>query len=227
MRILLVEDNVSLCQSLKADLAEAGYIVDVAYDGADGEDLALAAAYDAIILDIMLPVKDGLAVCRELRDQRVGVPVLMLTARDSVDDRVLGLDSGADDYLVKPFSLKELHARLRSLLRRQSPERSAVLHAGDLKLDPALHLVERGGVAIQLTSREFALLEYFMRNPNFLVSRDKLENAIWDYGAARRSNVIDVYMRRLRNKVDGPFADKLFETVRGEGYRLCTPTGAK
>jgi DNA-binding response OmpR family regulator len=172
MRIPLVEDNPSLCQSLKTDLSEAGYSVDFAYDGAEGLELALSASYAAIMLNIMLPVMDGLEVCHELRSRHNGAPVLMLTARDSVDDRVLGLDRGADDYLVKPFSLKDLPARLRALLRRGSMERSAVLQAGDLHLDPATHQLERGGKEIALTSREFALLEYFMRHPNLLVTRD-------------------------------------------------------
>jgi len=227
MRILLIEDNPALCQSLKKNLTEGGYLLDIASDGTEGLDMALSIFYDVILLDIMLPRMDGLMVCRELRNRHVEAPVMMLTARDTVDDRVLGLDSGADDYLVKPFSLKELHARLRALLRRGSRGGPAVLQAGDLRLDPAAHRVERDGQEILLTSREFALLELFMHCPNLLVTRAMVENHVWDYGSARRSNVIDVYMRRLRQKVDGPYPVKLFETVRGEGYRLVPPPEKK
>lgn len=221
MRILLVEDNRRLNQSLKQSLSEDGYAVDSAFSGPDGEDMARATPFDAIILDIMLPGKDGIAVCRDLRKSRVNTPILMLTARDTVEDRVEGLDSGADDYLIKPFALAELRARLRALLRRDSPERASVLKILDLSLDPASRRVERAGQEIELTSKEYALLEYFMRNPNRVITREMAETHIWNYDFDGSSNVVDVYIRRLRRKIDDPFEIKLFDTVRGAGYRIC------
>lgn len=227
MRILLVEDNRRLHTSLRQSLEEEGYAVDSAYDGVEAEDYALAAPYDLIILDLMLPKKDGLEVCRDLRRRRLRTPILMLTARDTVDDRVDGLDSGADDYLVKPFALPELRARLRALLRRDLPEKGGLLQVGDLTLDPAHHRIERGGDPIDLSPREFALLEYLMRNPNRIVTRDMIEAHVWNFDFVPGSNVIDVYVRRLRRKIDEPYADRLLETVRGLGYRLTAPeTGA-
>jgi len=223
MRILLVEDNRRLSHSLRLSLEDDGYAVDVAYDGEEGEELALSAPYDAIILDIMLPRKDGLEVCRQLRNQRVRTPILMLTARDAVEDRVTGLDNGADDYLVKPFALEELCARLRALLRREAADRSGLLTVADLKLDPATRFVERGGRPIDLTAKEYALLEYFLRNPNRLITREMAESHVWNYDFQSTSNVIDVYIRRLRRKIDDPFELKLIETVRGGGYRLRRP----
>jgi DNA-binding response OmpR family regulator len=223
MRILLVEDNRRLSDSLKMSLSEDGYAVDTAYDGLEGEQLAELTPYDAIILDIMLPKKDGMRVCRDLRDNRVNTPILMLTARDTVEDRVQGLDSGADDYLVKPFSLSELRARLRALLRRDSADKSGILSVGDLKLDPATHRVQRASQEIDLTAKEFSLLEYFMRNPDRLISREMAESHIWNYDFEGGSNVVDVYIRRLRRKIDDPHESKLFETVRGAGYRLISP----
>jgi len=220
MRILLVEDNHRLNSSLKMSLVDDGYAVDSAFDGEEGQSLAEMTAYDAIILDIMLPKKDGLQVCHELRNNRINVPILMLTARDTVDDRVLGLDSGADDYLVKPFAIQELRARLRALLRRDASDKTGILAVQDLKLDPAEHRVERAGRQIALTAKEFALLEYLMRNANRLITREMAENHIWDYDFNSTSNVVDVYIRRLRRKVDDPFDAKLLETVRGAGYRL-------
>ncbi|HEX2348764.1 MAG TPA: response regulator transcription factor [Ktedonobacterales bacterium] len=223
MRLLLIEDNRRLSAALKASLMDASYAVDVAGDGAAGEELAQATAYDAIILDILLPVKDGLAVCRSLRASGLTTPILMLTARDTVEDRVRGLDSGADDYLVKPFALNELLARLRALLRRESPRKCGILAVGDLRLDPATHLVERAGQAIELTARQFALLEYFMRHPNQLLTREMIESHLWSYDYEGTSNVVDVYVRRLRRQIDEPFATPLLETVRGVGYRLRAP----
>ncbi len=220
MRILLVEDNHRLNNSLKMSLVEDGYAVDSAFDGEEGESLAEMTPYDAIILDVMLPKKDGLQVCRSLRNDRINIPILMLTARDTVDDRVSGLDSGADDYLVKPFAIQELRARLRALLRRDSSDKTGTLAVQDLKMDPAEHRVERAGRAIALTTKEFALLEYLMRNPNRLITREMAESHIWDYDFNSTSNVVDVYIRRLRRKVDDPFDVKLLETVRGAGYRL-------
>ena len=220
MRILLVEDNRRLNQSLKQSLTEDGYAVDAAYTGPDGEELAALTPFDAIILDVMLPGKDGMAVCRDLRRQRVTTPILMLTARDTVEDRVEGLDSGADDYLIKPFALVELRARLRALLRRDSAEKASILAIADLTLDPATHRVERAGQEIELTSKEYSLLEYFMRNPNRIITREMAETHIWNYDFDGTSNVVDVYIRRLRRKIDDPFELKLFDTVRGAGYRI-------
>jgi DNA-binding response OmpR family regulator len=224
MRILLVEDNHRLSDSLRATLLEDGYAVDTAFDGVDGEEMALLTPYDVIVLDIMLPKRDGIEVCRSLRDQKKTTPILMLTARDSLDDRVLGLDSGADDYLVKPFEIKELRARLRSLLRRESGNKSGNLIVEDLRLDPATHYVWRNEKPIDLTAKEYALLEYLMRNPNRLITREMVIAHLWDYDQSIASNVVDVYIRRLRRKVDDPFKIKLIETIRGAGYRLVDPS---
>jgi DNA-binding response OmpR family regulator len=221
--VLLIEDNRRLSDSLRKTLEEDGYAVDAAYDGIDGEEMGLIPSYDIIILDIMLPGKNGFEVCRELRDRRISTPILMLTARDALDDRVLGLDSGADDYLVKPFEVEELRARIRALFRRESTSKSGVLHVADLILDPAAHTVQRAGKPIQLTAKEFSLLEYFMRHPNHLVTREKVEEHLWSYDHVIASNVVDVYVRRLRTKIDDPSDIKLFETLRGAGYRLRVP----
>jgi DNA-binding response OmpR family regulator len=225
VRILLVEDNRQLSQSLRLSLEEEGYAVDAVYDGSEAEALAAGGAYDLIVLDILLPGRDGLQVCRELRRQGLRTPMLMLTARDTVDDRVRGLDSGADDYLVKPFALRELQARLRALLRRETPGRSDRLGLADLSLDLAAHRVERAGCSITLTAREFALLEYFLRNPGRLITRQMAEDHVWSYDFLGSSNVVDATVRRLRRKIDDPFAVKLIETVRGAGYRLGRPEG--
>jgi DNA-binding response OmpR family regulator len=222
VRILLVEDNRRLSDSLRMTLKDDGYAVDVAYDGLEGEEVASMTSYDVIILDIMLPEKDGLAVCRALRNKRNKTPILMLTARDALEDRVGGLDSGADDYLVKPFEVDELRARIRALLRRKSDDsKSALLKLADLELDPATHTVQRGGSSIELTAKEFSLLEYLMRHPNHLVTREMVEEHLWSYDHTIGSNVIDVYIRRLRRKIDDPSPVKLIETVRGVGYRIC------
>ncbi len=223
MRILLVEDNRRLSDSLKRSLMDDNYAVDTAYDGQEGQELAELTPYDVIILDVMLPRKDGIEVCRSLRNRRIKTPILMLTARDALEDRVLGLDSGADDYLVKPFEMAELRARLRALLRREADDKGGLIAIADLVLDPATHFVQRGGQPIELTAREYALLEYLMRNPNRLITRQMAENHLWSYGASVMSNVVDVYIRRLRGKVDDPFDVKLIETIRGSGYRLRRP----
>jgi DNA-binding response OmpR family regulator len=223
MRILLVEDNRRLNLSLRTSLEEEGYAVDSCFDGEEGEGFALSVPYDLIILDIMLPKKSGYIVCRQLRSQGIRTPILMLTAKDAIDDRVEGLDSGADDYLVKPFALKELRARIRALLRRNQDDKSGFLKAADLVMDPSNHRVQRGELQIELTRREFALLEYLMRNQNRLVKREMIEMHVWNYDYVSGSNVIDVYIRRLRRKVDDPFDSKLIETIRGEGYRLTAP----
>lgn len=224
MRILVVEDNRRLNTSLKTSLEEDGYAVDAAYDGDEGEAYAVAAPYDLILLDVMLPKKDGFSLCRDLRRQGVNAPILMLTARDAIDDRVDGLDSGADDYLVKPFSMNELRARLRALLRRNKPERSALLQVEDLTLDPANHSVQRGDVNIDLTPREFSILEYMMRSSPRILTREMIEAHVWNFDFISGSNVVDVYIRRLRRKIDEPYGVKLLETVRGVGYRLVSPT---
>jgi len=223
MRLLIVEDNQRLRNSIKLSLEESGYILDTAADGVEGQELAEMTPYDGIILDIMLPKRDGLEVCRNLRRLHLRTPIILLTARDAVEDRVKGLDSGADDYLIKPFSLDELRARLRALLRRDAPDKTGLLVAADLELDPASHSTLRAGVPIELTSKEFALLEYMLRNPNWLITREMAERHVWDYGGASASNLVDVYIRRLRRKVDDPFEKKLIETVRGFGYRLIKP----
>ena len=225
MRILLVEDNPRLSHSLRATLEEDGYAVDCAFNGPDGEEMGRMPVYDVIILDVMLPGKDGIAVCHSLRDKRVRTPILMLTALDALDDRVQGLDSGADDYLIKPFEVKELRARLRALLRRESPSKAGILQVGELTLDPARHTVQRAGRHIDLTAKEFALLEFFIRRPGHLVTREMAEQHLWNDEHLVASNVVDVYVRRLRRKIDDPFDEKLLETVRGAGYRLRPPGG--
>ena len=223
MRILLVEDNKRLSDSLKLSLKDDGYAVDTAYDGLDGEEMARTPVYDAIILDIMLPGKDGISICKDLRNQHVKTPILMLTARDALSDRVQGLDSGADDYLVKPFELEELRARIRALLRRDAPDKAGTLQISDLELDPASHSVHRNGQPIDLTAKEFALLEYMMRHPNHVVTREMAEQHIWSDDHLIASNVVDVYIRRLRRKIDDRFDEKLLETLRGVGYRIRIP----
>jgi DNA-binding response OmpR family regulator len=186
--------------------------------------LAEVTPYDLLILDVMLPHRDGLQVCRALRNAGAATPILMLTARDTVQDRVLGLDSGADDYLIKPFALEELLARIRALLRRDLPHKQNSLQVGDLVLDAVTHFVERGGRRIDLTAKEFALLEFFMRHPDHVLPRERLEEHVWSYDYAGGSNVVDVYVRRLRRKIDDPAPTKLLETIRGAGYRLRRPS---
>ncbi len=220
MRVLVVEDEVKLAALLQRGLTEEGHAVDVARSGEDALWMAGATAYDAVVLDLMLPGIDGLEVCRRLRGDGIWSPVLMLTARAGVADRIGGLDAGADDYLAKPFAFGELLARLRALARRGSPERPTVLAVGDLELDPATREVRRGGAPIQLSTKEFALLETFMRRPGQVLSRYELLEHAWDYGYENRSNVVDVYVRYLREKVDRPFGRRSLETVRGAGYRL-------
>jgi len=205
---------------LRRGLTEEGLSADIASTGDDALWMAAATPYDAIVLDVMLPGTDGLAVCRQLRAAGTWAPVLMLTARDAVEDRVAGLDAGADDYLTKPFSFAELLARLRALARRPPLERPTVLEVGDLRLDPATRQVWRGDAEIQLSSKEFALLETFMRRPEQVLSRLHLLEHCWDYGYENRSNVVDVYVRYLREKIDRPFDRSTLETVRGAGYRL-------
>jgi two-component system, OmpR family, response regulator len=220
MRVLVVEDEKKLGQLLARGLREEGYAADLAERGEDALWMARAVAYDAIVLDVMLPGVDGFEVCRRLRDGGVWSPVLMLTARDAVDDRVTGLDAGADDYLAKPFSFEELLARLRALTRRAPVERPAVLEAGELRLDPAAHRAWRGEAELDLSAKEFSLLELFMRRPGVVLSRTQLLDGAWDIAFEARSNVVDVYVRYLREKIDRPFGRDSIETVRGVGYRL-------
>jgi two-component system OmpR family response regulator len=220
MRVLIVEDELKMAGLLRRGLREDGMAADVAARGEDALWMAGATDYDAIVLDVMLPGLDGFEVCRRLRADGVRAPVLMLTARDAVDDRVRGLDTGADDYLTKPFSFAELAARLRALARRGPVERPPVLRAGDLTLDPAARRVVRGDVDIALSVREFALLETLMRHPGQVLDRLQLLDHVWDGEYENRSNVIDVYIRYLREKVDRPFGVESIETVRGAGYRL-------
>ena len=220
MRILVVEDELKMASLLRRGLVEEGHAVDVARTGDDALALAPIAAYDAIVLDLMLPGMDGFEVCRRLRGIGIWAPVLMLTARDAVEDRVAGLDAGADDYLPKPFSFAELLARLRALVRRGTPERPALLEVGDLRLDPATRRAWRGETEIVLSAKEFALLETFMRRPGLALSRVQLLEHAWDYAFENRSNVVDVYVRYLREKIDRPFGVDSLETVRGVGYRL-------
>jgi len=220
MRVLIVEDEVKMAGLIRRGLRDDGMAADVAVKGEDALWMAGATEYDAIVLDVMLPGMDGFEVCRKLREDGVWSPVLMLTARDAVRDRVQGLTTGADDYLSKPFSFAELVARLRALSRRGHIERPAVLTAGDLQLDPASKRVTRGDTDISLSSKEFALLETFMRRPGEVLDRFHLLEHAWDYEYENRSNVVDVYVRYLREKVDRPFGVKSLETVRGAGYRL-------
>jgi two-component system OmpR family response regulator len=220
MRVLVVEDESRMADVIRRSLAKEGLAADVAARGEDALGMVAAVEYDAIVLDVMLPGMSGFETCRAMRERGVWAPVLMLTAREAVEDRVVGLDSGADDYLVKPFALAELHARLRSLARRGRPERPAVLEVGDLRLDPARRAVRRGADGIDLSAKEFALLETLMRRPGEVLSRLELIEHAWDIAYENRSNVIDVYVRRLRDKIDRPFGRHSIETVRGAGYRL-------
>jgi len=220
VRVLIVEDELRMASLIRRGLAGEGLAADVAASADEALWMARAHDYDAVVLDVMLPDLDGFEVCRRLRAAGVWAPVLMLTARDSVDDRVAGLDSGADDYLVKPFAFAELLARLRALARRGEPERPTVLEVGNLRLDPATREVTRGTTPVALSAKEFALLETFMRRPGEVLSRWHLLEHAWDFAYENRSNVIDVYVRRLRRKIDEPFGRESLETVRGAGYRL-------
>jgi two-component system OmpR family response regulator len=220
MRVLVVEDEARMANVIRLSLTREGHAIDAASDAEQAIWMANGVDYDAIVLDVMLPGRSGFDACRTMRTQGVWAPVLMLTARDGIEDRVAGLDSGADDYLVKPFALAELHARLRSLVRRGRPQRPTVLRAGDIRLDPARRDVHRGDVRIELSAKEFALLEILMRRPGEVLTRLDLLDHAWDYAYENRSNVVDVYVRRLRRKLDEPFGTRSLETVRGVGYRL-------
>jgi two-component system OmpR family response regulator len=226
MRLLVVEDESRLALLLKRGLEEQGCVVDVTGDGAEGLWLATEAEYDTIVLDVMLPSLDGLEVTRRLRAAGRWAPVLLLTARDGIDDRVAGLDAGADDYLVKPFSFAELAARVRALVRRGQVERPAVLEVGELRLDPARRQAWRGQQRLELSPKEFALLELFLSHPGEVLTRTRILEHVWDFAYDPASNVVDQYVGYLRRKVDRPFGQADLETVRGVGYRLREPTGS-
>jgi two-component system, OmpR family, response regulator len=220
VHVLVVEDEVKMAALIRRGLSEQGLAVDIAGSGEEAVPMAVGGGYDAVVLDVILPGIDGFETCRRLRGEGVWSPVLMLTARGAVSDRVAGLDGGADDYLTKPFSFAELLARLRALVRRGQLERPTVVEVGDLKLDPATRQVWRGKEEIELSAKEFTLLEVFMRNPGLVLTRTQLLEQAWEYDYEHRSNVIEVYIRYLRRKVDQPFGTASLETVRGAGYRL-------
>ena len=221
MRVLLVEDEPKISAYIKRGLEETGYAVDAVFNGRDALDWCAATPYDLVILDILLPVLDGLTVCRQLRQRGSRVPILMLTARDAVEDRVAGLDAGADDYLVKPFALAELFARLRALTRRSNDQpKSPLLHFADLSLDTRTRQVRRGERTIELAAKESAVLECLLREPERVLTRTQIAEHVWSYDSDNQSNVVDVYIRTLRRKIDDPCAQKLIRTVRGVGYCL-------
>ena len=220
MRILLVEDEERIAAFIRKGLKEELYTVDVARDGSEALDIAGAGEYDLIILDLRLPVRDGISVCHELRAQGNTTPILMLTARDTIDDRVRGLDAGADDYLVKPFAFQELLARLRALARRPPIVQDLTLRMANLTLDTRTHQARRDAQLIELSAREYCLLELLMRQPGQVLTRTQIAEHIWGYDFDANSNIVDVYIRYLRRKVDDPFEPKLIQTVRGVGYKL-------
>jgi len=220
MKILVIEDEKRITSFIRKGLQYEGYTVDIAFDGATGFSKAQDESFDLIVLDVMLPEMDGVRLCAQLRDKGLATPVIMLTAKDSVDDRVKGLDAGADDYLVKPFSFKELLARIRSLLRRGEAVKQTILQVDDLVLDPASREVKRGERLIELSRKEYGLLEYLMRNPNQVLTRTMIAEHVWNYDFDSFTNTIDVYIRYLRKKVDVGEGKKLIKTVRGVGYKI-------
>ena len=225
MRVLVVEDEPAIADFIVRGLTEQGYAVDRVADGAAALDLMLAGEFDVVLLDLMLPGIDGLEVCRVMRTRGVRTPVLMLTARDAIEDRVRGLDTGADDYLVKPFAFAELVARIRALSRREPAVQAPVLRVGDLELDTATRRASRGGRSLEFTTKEYALLEYLMRNPNRVLTRTMISERVWNYDSFNVANVIDVYVGHLRRKIDDGEDVKLIQTVRGAGYRIAAPGG--
>jgi len=225
MRVLVVDDEVRLARSLRAGLEAEGFAIDVAHDGTDGLWLARENAYDAILLDLMLPGINGYKVCQTLREEENWTPILMLTAKDGEWDQVEGLDTGADDYLTKPFSFPVLVARLRAVARRGAKERPTVLEAGDLRLDPAARRVWRGEQELALTAKEHSLLAFLMRHPGDVVSKQQILDAVWDVDFDGDPNIVEVYVRHLRNKIDRPFGRTAIETLRGAGYRLASNGG--
>ncbi len=222
MRILVVEDEHRIANSIKKGLEQENYAVDVSYDGNYGYDLASTEEYDVIILDLMLPGIDGIKICQNLRKNKINIPILILTAKGQIEDRVKGLDSGADDYLVKPFSFEELLARIRALIRRPKTAFGETLTAVDLSLNPKTFEVKRSGRLIKISSKEFSLLEYLMRNKRRVLSKDQIISHVWDYNADILPNTVEVYIKNLRNKIDLPFKNKkpLINTVRGFGYKI-------
>jgi heavy metal response regulator len=223
MRILIIEDEKKIASFIQRGLKEEHYAVDVAYDGEEGLFLAETNPYNLIVLDIMLPGKDGIFICRELRKKHVNTPILMLTARDAVEDKVSGLDSGADDYMTKPFAFEEFLARVRSLLRRSAEEKSNVLKVGELELHQLTHKVKRGGKEIPLSSKEYAFLEFMMIHAGEVVTRTMISEQVWNEDFDSFTNVIDVYVKHLRDKVDKGFDEPLIHTIRGSGYMLAEP----
>ena len=227
MKVLIIEDDARLADIVRRGLVEGGHVVDVESDGEAGRAMAQGADYDAIVLDVMLPSKDGITVARELRSEGIRTPILMLTAKDAIDDRVVGLDAGADDYLCKPFVFRELEARLRSITRREPQPLRQSLQVGDLVMDLSTRRVHRSGREVPLTARETAFLEYLMRNEGLLISRTMLENALWERDRTTASNLIEVYIRRLRAKLGAAGETPLIHTVRGAGYRFCVEAAAE
>lgn len=224
MRILVVEDETRLAMLLRRGLMEEGHAVDVTHSGEEALVWLETATYDAVILDVMLPGIDGFEVCRRARNRRLHSPILLLTARDSIEDRVKGLDAGADDYVVKPFALAELLARLRALGRRPTEALDPILTAGDVRLEPATHRVWRGDTQLALPNKEFRILEYLMSNPNRVLTRSMIADRVWNYDFPNVTNVIDVHIRSLRRRLDDPYPGRLIQTVRGVGYRMGTGT---
>jgi len=220
MRILVVEDETSLLKIIAKRLAEEGYSVDSAKNGREAEEYIYSSGYDCIILDIMVPFIDGLSLLRRMRNKKITTPVLFLTAKDSIEDRVTGLDTGGDDYMVKPFSFDELLARVRALLRRKEEQRDIVLAAGDLELDTLTRMVRRAGKTIDLTQKEYSLLEYLLRNKDIVLTRSQIAENVWDYDFDYGSNIVEVYIRYLRRKIDESFGKKLLHTKRGRGYMI-------
>ncbi|OGK23468.1 DNA-binding response regulator [Candidatus Roizmanbacteria bacterium RIFCSPLOWO2_01_FULL_37_13] len=220
MRILIVEDERRLSNVVKKGLVEEGFAVDQAFDGEEGLYLAESESYDLIILDLMLPKIDGLEVCRQLRKKKIKIPILMLTAKSKIEDKVKGLESGADDYLAKPFAFSELKARIQALIRRSHNEPDPILKLEDLELDPAKHIVKRSKKIIPLTPKEFAILEYLLRHKNTIVTRTQVTEHVWDYNFDALSNVVDVFITTLRRKINTGFKNKLIQTIHGVGYKM-------
>jgi DNA-binding response OmpR family regulator len=220
LRLLVIEDEKSLLKIIAKRLKEEGYSVDAVTNGRDGENYIYSTDYDCIILDIMIPIVDGLTLLRRIRAKKISTPVLLLTAKDSIEDRVVGLDTGADDYLIKPFSFDELLARVRALLRRRKEKLDIVLSVGDLKLDTVTREVKRGDRSIELTSKEYSILEYFLKNKNRVLTKSQIAEHVWNYDFEYNSNIVEVYIRYLRRKIDEDFKNKLIHTIRGGGYVL-------